>query len=157
MGIRVTIWGSIIVESRILCTQCNVVTAVFAFALPAGYESLNVDDNTPDDEMGSWEAPGVGAILSYVDHLPESIANRIRTLTSHYRIDRDIASGEAFWLNHCEHCGALIEEEELHGDLDGPFGPMPCEGLKALRLHDVREPFEACAGGESHNVKPLDS
>lgn len=40
-----------IVKSRMVCTHCNIVTAVFAFALPAGYESLYVDDDTPDDEI----------------------------------------------------------------------------------------------------------
>jgi len=60
-------------------------------------------------------------------------------------------------MNHCEHCGAQVEEEELHGESESPFGPMPSEGLEAIRLHEVREPFAAWAGGQSHDVKPLDS
>src|SRR5689334_3045659 len=51
-----------IAESKIACLQCNAVTKVFAFALPAGYESLNVDDNMPDDESGTWEMPGMAAV-----------------------------------------------------------------------------------------------
>jgi hypothetical protein len=147
----------IIVLSRACCTLCSVVTAVFAFALPAGYESLNVDDDTPDDESGTWEAPGMAAILSYVEYLPESVADRIRVLTSHYRIDQDNHSGESLWMNHCQNCGALLDEEELHGDPNCPFGPLPCEGLEALVLHEVREPFEAWAGAESRDLVPLDS
>ena len=147
----------VIVESRILCLQCNVVTAVFAFALPVGYESLYVDDDTPDDENGTWEAPGMAAVLSYVEYLPETVANRIRAMTSHYRIDLDSENGGTFWMNHCEHCGAQMEEEELHGEPEGPFGPMAYEGVEAIRLHEVREPFEARAGGESHDLSPLDS
>ena len=50
-----------------------------------------------------------------------------------------------------------MDEQELHGDLDGPFGPMPLEGLEAIQLQQVREPFEARAGGESYDIKPLDS
>jgi hypothetical protein len=50
-----------------------------------------------------------------------------------------------------------MEEEELHGELDGPFGPTPWQGLEAMWLHEVYEPFEARAGGESHQMVGLDS
>jgi hypothetical protein len=99
-----------IVESRIQCDQCNVVTAVFGFALPADYESLYIDDDASDDESGTWESQGIAAVLFNVEYLPWS-----------------------------------------------PFGSMPSEGLEAIRLHAVREPFAAWVGGESHDVKPLDS
>ena len=115
----------IIVESRTLCPQCNLVTTVFAFALPAGYESFCVFE---DDEPGAWEAPGIAATLSYVDHLSEAVTKRIRAITSLYRIDVHHETGESFWMNHCQHCGAQMEEEELHGELDGPFGPTPWAG-----------------------------
>ena len=146
-----------IVESQMRCDQCNVVTAVFGLALPADYESLYVDDDAPDDESGTWESPGFAAVLSYVDYLPESVANHIRSMTPHYRLDLQGEGGGTFWMNHCEHCGAQLEEEELHGDPESPFGPMPVEGLEAIRLHEVREPFAAGAGGQSHDVKPMDS
>jgi len=50
-----------------------------------------------------------------------------------------------------------MEEEELHGDPGCPFVPVSDEGLEAIRVHEVREPFAACAGAESHDVTPLDS
>ena len=145
-----------IVESRILCLQCNAVTAVFALSVPAGYESLIVDDDTPEEEEGTWDASPLAAVLSYVD-LPESVASRVRAITSHYRPDLDEETGETFWMNHCEHCGAQMMEEELHGDPDSPFSSMPSEGLHAIKLHEVREPFTASVGSESHDLKPLDS
>jgi hypothetical protein len=146
-----------IVESRMRCDQCHVVTAVFGLALPADYESLYINDDASDDESGTWESPGFAAVLSYVDYLPEAAANRIRAVTPNYRLDRHSEAGGTFWVNHCEHCGAPMEEEELHGDPGGPFAPLSDEGLEAIRWHDVREPFAAWAGGESHDVKPLDS
>lgn len=54
------------------------VTSVFAFALPAGYESLNVGDDAPEEDGGTWEAPGLAAVISYVEYLPEAITWRIR-------------------------------------------------------------------------------
>ncbi len=147
----------LIVESRILCLQCNTVTAVFAFALRAGYESLFVDDDTPDDEDGTWEAPGVGAVLSYVEYLSEPVASRIRAMTQHYQLDIHGDTGHTFWMNHCAHCGAQLEEEELHGEPEGPFRRLPYEGPEAIRVSEVHEPFEAWAGRESHDTMPLNS
>jgi hypothetical protein len=89
------------------------------------------------------EAPGIAAVLSYVEYLPETVADRIRSVTQHYRLDLHSETGGTFWMNH--------------GEPGSPFGPMPDEGLEAIRLHEVREPFAARAGGESHDVKPLDS
>jgi hypothetical protein len=146
-----------IVESRTRCDRCKLVTKVFGLALPADYESLYVDDDTPDDENGTWESPGMAAVLSYVDYVPESVANRIRLVTPHYRLDAQSEGNGTFWMNHCEHCGAPMEEEELHGDPGGPFAPLSDEGLEAIRLHEVREPFAAGAGGQSYDVKPMDS
>jgi hypothetical protein len=146
-----------IIESRIRCDRCVVVTAVFGFVAPAGYESLRVDDDTPDDEDGTWEVSAMAAVLSYVEYLPETVANRIRSVTPNYRLDTHSDAGGTFWMNHCEHCGAPLEEEELHGDPGRPFGPMPDEGLEAIRLHEVCEPFAAWAGVESYDVKQMDS
>ena len=42
-------------------------------------------------------------------------------------------------------------------NLTSPFGPIPNEGLEAVQLYEVSEPFEASAGAESHDLKPLDS
>jgi hypothetical protein len=146
-----------IVESRMKCEQCKALTAVFAFTLPADYESLYTDDDTPDDESGTWDVPGFAAVLSYVDYIPETVIDRVCSMTQHYRLGRNEAGGGTFWMNHCEHCGAQVEEEELHGEFESPFGPMPSEGLEAIRLHEVHEPFTAWAGVQSHDVKPLDS
>src|ERR1700728_4728214 len=83
------VWSSryFIVESRMRCDQCNVVTAVFGLALPADYESLYVDDDAPDDESRTGESPRFVAVLSYVGSLPETVAHRIRSVTPHYRLD----------------------------------------------------------------------
>ena len=146
-----------IVESRIRCAKCEVVTTVFGLALPAGYESLQVDDDIPDDESGPWEALGIAAVLSNVEYLPETVAQRIRSVTQNFRLDLHSEGGVSFWMNHCEHCGAQMEEEELHGDPGSPFAPVSDEGLEDIRSHEVREPFTAWAGVESHDVRHLDS
>lgn len=72
-----------------------------AFALPASYESLTVDDDLPDDQSGTWEVSALAAVLPYIDYLPEAVANRIWLMTPHYCIDRDVETGGSFWMNHC--------------------------------------------------------
>ena len=146
-----------IVESRIRCYQCNRVTAVFGFSLPEDYETIYVNDDVPDDVTETWDSPGMAAVLSYVDYLPETVADRIRSMTEHYRLDLVDEDSESFWMNHCEHCGAQLEEEELHGDPGSPFMPISDKGLEAIRLHEVHEPFSASAGGQCHDMTPLDS
>jgi hypothetical protein len=129
---------------------------VFAFALPAGYESLNPADDMPDDANEAWERTEFAAVLSYVGYLPEAVMNRIAALTAHYRLDSNPDGGGEFLKNHCEHCQEPIEEELLHEDLDSPFRPLGAEISEAIQLHQIREPFEAWVGGAAHDAKALD-
>ena len=145
-----------IVETRIVCPSCSKVSAVFAFALPAGYESLSAVDDELDDASEIWEKTDFAAVLSYVEYLSQAVTDQIRAVTTHYRLDSDSEGGGRFWRNHGEHCQTYIEEELLHGDIDGPFGPLGAELSGAIRWHQVREPFEAWAGGASQDVKVLD-
>jgi hypothetical protein len=139
-----------IVESHVLCLECNAVTAVFAFSLPKGYQSLVIDDDE-DDDSGVWETPGIAAVLGYVEYLDDRVARRIRTLTPNYRFGTHRETGQAYWMSHCQHCDVEIDEGELHGEPEGPFGPMPSQGLENVTLHSVKEPFEAFAGVESYD------
>ena len=92
-----------IVESRIVCPSCSKVSAVFAFALPAGYESLSAVDDEPDDASEIWEKTDFAAVLSYVEYLSQAVIDQIRAVTTHYRLDSDSEGGGRFWRNHCEH------------------------------------------------------
>ena len=150
--------GYTIVESSAPCGHCKRPTAVFAFALPKNYESLVVYDETPEDKAGTWESPKLPTVLSYVEHLSETVAAQIRAKTSHYRLDLHDESGQKFWINHCEHCDGPMEEEELHGDLDSPFGFMAFDsGLVEIKLFQVQQPFRASAGVETHSLHYLNS
>jgi hypothetical protein len=88
-----------IVESKIRCSQCQAVSAVLAFSVPAGYESRYVGDDTADDESGTWESQEIAAVLSYVEYLPDTVATRVRAPTPHYRLKRDGETGRGFWMS----------------------------------------------------------
>jgi hypothetical protein len=146
----------IIVENKIVCPHCSLTTAVFALALPAGYESLNPDDDMPENQTEAWERTEFAAVLSYIQYLPDAVINRVGAHTAQYRMNSSSEGRDRFWKNHCEHCQEVIEEELLHEDLDSAFGSMGAELSGAIQLHQVREPFEAWAGGAAHDIKALD-
>ena len=150
-GPSVRHFNYIVVEEKVTCPQCSLVTAVFALALPAGYESFNPADNQPDNSPEAWERAELAAVLSYVGYLPHAVVNRIASLTAHYRLSSE--SAHAVWRNHCEHCRMAIEEELLHEDLDSPFGSMGIDLSKTIQLHQFPEPFEARVGAEMHDVE----
>ena len=144
-----------IVQGLTRCPQCQALTAVFTFALPSGYESRSADD-TPDDEYGAWEVQEMAAILMYIEYIPDRVVDRVRAMAPHYRLAKDGDMGETFWINHCAQCDAQMFEEDLH-EFEGPFGPMPVEGSESIEIHRIQEPFEAWAGGQSCEPKPMDS
>jgi len=145
-----------IIQSRTRCPQCKALTPVFTFALPSGYESRAVGDDAPDDESGTWEVQDMAAVLMYIEYIPERVADRVRAMTSHYRLEKDNEIGETIWINHCAQCDAQMLEEDLH-EFEGPFGPMPFEGAESVEVHRIHEPFEAWVGGESSDTQPMDS
>jgi hypothetical protein len=93
-------------------------------------------------------------VLSFVEYLPDAVIAQIEAATPHYRCSPDSNGKAGIWRNHCEHCGESADENDLHGDLDGPFGPIGAEIIGAIRLRHVHSPFEARAEGESFEVKP---
>lgn len=145
-----------IVQSRTRCPQCEVLTPVFTFAVPTGYESRYADDDTPDDESGTWEVQDMAAVLMYIEYVPDRVADHVRELTPDYRLAKENEGDATFWINHCTHCGAQQFEEDLH-EFEGPFGPNPVEGPESVEIHRIHEPFEAKVGGESSDTRPMDS
>lgn len=145
-----------IVQSRTRCPQCETLTPVFTFAVPSGYESRYADDGTPDDESGTWEVQGAAAVLMYIEYIPDRVVDRVRELTSHYRLAKESEGDATFWINHCAQCGVQQCEEDLH-EFDGPFGPSPVEGPEAVEVHRFNEPLEARVGCESSATTPMDS
>lgn len=127
------------------------MTAVFALALPAGYEALNSADGMPENHPEAWEKIEFAAVLSYVENLPAAVINRISSLSTHYRPGSQ--GRNRLWTNHCDQCQKAIDEEWLHEDLDGPFGLVVDDVSAAIQLHQLFEPFEALVGIQAHGVE----
>jgi hypothetical protein len=53
----------------------------------------------------------------------------------------------SYWANHCEHCGALLGDHELHCEFDCAFMPSSEPSAAKIELLHVREPLEATVAG----------
>jgi len=120
-----------IVSASSPCPVCGAWTHVVALVVPAeGPEALDV-------------------CLHYVEQIPEPVQSRMRSLAPWYRL-----TAQAYWANHCEHCGTRQDEYELHCEPGGAFMPAqgsPAQAALRLTAWDIAEPFAAVAGGCSHD------
>jgi hypothetical protein len=119
-------------------------TRLLALAMPHGHETLDDDSPQLPDE---WQHASFNAFLFYVEELPESVRNRLNELSQCFRLEHSTETLSAYWANHCEHCGALLEDHELHCEPDGAFLPLSEAAAAGVELLQIHEPFEAVAAG----------
>jgi hypothetical protein len=131
------------------CARCGRWTHVVAVALPCDHEVAGDDSDESGDGARTvhWQAAAIGALLFYIRDLPESVQRRIAALTSSFRLAVSAQTGDAYWMNHCEQCGAAVEDHDLHCEPGGAFMPMSAHAAAAIRLLQIFEPFQAAAGG----------
>ncbi len=134
-----------------VCTACGRLTHVVAVALPEVHELSSNDADSLSERAWAtdWHSPAIRATLFYVRHLPQSVQRRIAALTSSFRLAESPATGDAYWMNHCEHCGAAQEDHDLHCEPGGAFMPMSPQVAAGIQLLQILEPFNAAAGGYS--------
>lgn len=126
------------------CWHCGQSTSVLALLLPEEHETLDPDS---DEESNAWQSAGASAFLFYIAYLPDGVQRRLFQLSSTIRAAHSDATANRYWANHCEHCGLLLDDHELHCETTGAF--MPCSESEAQKivLLQVCEPFEALAAG----------
>lgn len=142
------------------CAYCRAATCVIALVLPPAHETLAVDgldERTEESAEDSWEAAHCNASIFYVGYLPESVQGRLRDIAPAYRLAHSTATQGSYWANHCERCGALLHDHDLHCEPDGAFLPTDPENAAAIRLIRMDEPFEAAAAGYAYEPPFLPS
>ena len=125
------------------CWHCKSLTRVLALALPRGHETLD------PDAAEAWHYANVNALIFFVERLTEDVRSRLDGLSQYYRVSRRSATQSAYWANHCEHCGEVLGDHELHCELDGAFMPSSETAASNIQLLRIQEPFEASAAGYS--------
>ncbi len=133
------------------CPHCGASTRVLALALPPAHETLTLGEEAADEgaeaPADAWQPADADAFLFYVEQLTPEVGQRLRQLTSCFRPARSAATQTFYWANHCEHCGRMLEDHELHCEPDGAFLPSDGAAAAQIRLLQIRRPFEAAAAG----------
>jgi hypothetical protein len=128
------------------CCHCGLSTRLLALAMPCDHETLELDDAPAP---GAWQRANMNAVLFYVERLPEDVQSRLTQLTRQFRPEHSAVTLGTYWANHCEHCGTLLEDHELHCEPDGAFMALGEAVAGNIQLLQIHEPFEAVAAGYS--------
>lgn len=142
----------IVVRSAGTCWHCGRATALLALAVPAGHMVLELDDEAQDedDAVDTWRIAGESALLFYVEYLSARVRRRLARFSQGYRLTAGEGAG-SYWANHCEHCGSLLDDQDLYCESAGPFSPMDAPTAAHLELLPIDEALEAVVGGYAYD------
>ena len=133
-----------VARTTALCPECGLTTRLLALALPPLHEILDAESSDVQDD---WQRSDANAFLFYVEQLPEDVQRRLEQLSPHFRLAQSAATQSIYWANHCEHCGILLGDHELHCEPDGAFAPSNEAAAATIELLKTNEPFEAAVSG----------
>jgi hypothetical protein len=124
-----------IAQTQVLCANCGRQARVLALGVPPNHQT---------QVEGEWQNVDANALIFRVTELPQAVGRHMLEQSEAFRLDRDQA--DSHWANHCEHCAALISEDELHCE-PGGFMPTRAEEAETIFLSHVPEELSACAAG----------
>jgi len=130
-----------IASTSAVCAVCGAWTHVIALVVPPNHAVRG---------ESAWERAPLRACLFYVEDLAEPVRAAVHLLAPWYRLARSAATGTAYWMNHCEHCGEAQEDHDLHCEPASAFMPNGEDGAAHVECLGVAEPFAAVAGGYSY-------
>jgi hypothetical protein len=133
----------LLAQSVAVCGRCLQPTSAFSLGLLPGHER-QVD--------GKWEPVDVGALLFYVDYLPPEVILVAQELSLHFRLDYSRPTATEYWINHCQNCGELLEDHDMHCEPGGAFLPLDARDAGNILLVEVRESFSARVRGCSYDL-----
>lgn len=152
-GINVRSPRYLIARTRGVCRHCKAQTNLFGLALPPGHATPDGDEDAEDAEHSgaadNWLVSTHHALLFHVDFLNAEVQARLGSLTRSFRLGRRDVDAAPAWANHCEACGAWLDDEELFCEPGEAFFPTSESSAASIRLLGVDEVLEAAAGGYS--------
>jgi hypothetical protein len=135
--------GYYIALTHALCRNCRGSTLVLALAATRDHETL--DAETPEGTE-PWQHAGIVAFLFHVTGLSNEVQRRLLPFSPEFRPQRRVAGSNAYWVNHCQHCGGVLDDHELHCE-PGVFMPGSEEEAAEIELLKIDELLEAAAAG----------
>jgi hypothetical protein len=110
-------------------------------ALPRDHETLD------PDESGVWHPAPVNAFLFHIEYLPDDIRCQLSRLSRQFHLPKSAAAFGSCWVNHCDHCGVPLDDEEIHCEMDSAFMPSSGAAAANIQLLEVLKPLEVLAHG----------
>jgi hypothetical protein len=143
-----------VARSNARCWHCGEATRLIALAVPQNHEILHADadadaeaDNRDQPAPDAWQRVNADAFLFYVDYLPDGVRDQLKQISPSFRMAYSAVTLNSYWANHCEHCGTLLDDHDLHCEPEGAFMPVSESAATAIQLSSVQAPFEAAAAG----------
>jgi hypothetical protein len=140
-----------VARTKVRCWHCGLSTRLLALAVPHNHETLDgdtqADADCGDSASDAWQRAAVNAMLFYVERFSDDVRDRLNGISPFFRLAHSAATLNSYWANHCEHCGALLGDHELHCEPDGAFMPSSEAAAANIQLQQIQEPFEAVAAG----------
>lgn len=144
-----------VVRTKARCWHCGMPTPLLALAVPEEHESFELtslfeelDAEGNAQERFEWQRSGLSALLFYVEDLPAEVREKLHEISSCYRLGYSVATLNSYWANHCEFCGTLLDDHDLHCEPDSAF--VMSNGAAQIERLRIERPFEASAGGFSY-------
>jgi hypothetical protein len=136
------------------CRHCGLSTHLLALAVPRTHETWDADVSDNDAgsvqlEAGAWLRADADAFLFYVEQLSHDVERRLQQTAPLFRLAVSATTQSVYWANHCEHCGAMLDDHELHCEPEGAFMPGSEADAARIQLLQVLNPIEAVAAGYS--------
>lgn len=131
------------------CAHCRAPTRVAALVVPPGHMALELDDEAENEStaLDAWRPASHYAFLFHVEFLSSRVQNRLSHVAPLLRpLETD---GGVHWCNHCERCGAVLDDHELFCEPDGAFLPTSESSAGRIELLLIDAAFAAAAGGYS--------
>jgi hypothetical protein len=138
--------GFYLALSRASCTSCGQISRVTALALPEGHDAL---------VEGRWQRAEANAFIFFINELTTSIGQQLAQMAPLFNRMQDGSNRNPYWVNHCEHCGAVFSDDDLHCE-PGVFTPMEPGDAAAVTLTYVAEEFSADAAGYAFDPQFFD-
>ncbi len=148
-----------VAQTRGVCSDCNRSTPLVAVGLWPGHEALELDDDAPDDAHAadSWEVAHHAAFLFHVAYLSSNARSRIMAICPAYGLDHDESGDELCWTNHCEHCAAPFDDQDLFCEPGGAFLPVSEADAGLIQIRNLDEAIAAAAAGDAPEPPFFDS
>jgi hypothetical protein len=138
-------------QVTIQCWYCAKQTKVVAVAVPSGHQILELEERRVEGDAHRptevWQRSDLMAFLFYIGNLNAPVLNDILQISSNFRFAHSSVTLDSYWANHCEHCGSMLEDHELHCEPDMAFVPASESRARCVRISRMAGSLEAAADG----------